>query len=323
MAQATLALLAIFGLVIPGAAAAQQDPASQNDELTELRRDIAAERARLDDQQAALDAARARLGAMEERVTAQTGERPPRGVSQTIANPPTDSPSAPPTTTAAAPSTGVQTVGEAPSDQRQVQVAILAEQGGIITKAGRLTLEPNLEYARADRNRVVFRGIEIPQSVLIGVFDINESRQDVLTAGITARLGLTNRLEINGNLPYIYRSDKSVLAPVSDPSSPNAGQIDAGVHDGGIGDVSFGARYQFTDGHHGWPYLIAGVQAIAPTGSNPYTLPRDALGNELKAATGAGSGVSLPRSPPSSRAIPPSCSRPWDIRSISVAPLAI
>jgi len=31
---------------------------------------------------------------------------------------------------------------------------------------------------RADRNRAIFRGIEVVASVLIGVFDINESRQD-------------------------------------------------------------------------------------------------------------------------------------------------
>src|SRR5262249_50675202 len=141
---------------------------------------------------------------------------------------------------------------------------------------------------RADRNRVVFRGIQIPVSVLIGVFDINESRQDVLTAAGVVRFGLTNRLEVNARIPYIYRSDKSGLAPVSDPNAPNAGQLDRPVSNGGLGDIDFGVRYQLTDGTNGRPYLIAGLQAIAPTGSNPFLVPRDALGNQLKAATGAG-----------------------------------
>ena len=272
----------------PGAAAA--DPGG---ELAELRRQIAVERAALDQQQRALDAQRGRLEGLERTMVARLGGPAPRLPSQsgtqTAAVTPGSvplPPSPPPPPPGGA--VGVQPVGQAPTDQRQVQVAVLAEQGGIITQRGRLTVEGDLEYARADRNRVVFRGIEIPSSVLIGVFDINESRQDVLTAAGVVRLGVTNRLEVNGRIPYVYRSDKSVLAPVSDPSMPNAGQIAKPVKDGGLGDIDFGVRYQFTNGTNGHPYLIAGVQAIAPTGSNPFTVRRDTLGNALEAATGAG-----------------------------------
>ena len=148
--------------------------------------------------------------------------------------------------------------------------------------------KPVLEYARADRNRVVFRGIQIPAAVLIGAFDINESRQDVLTAGAVFRLGLSSRLEINGRIPFVYRSDRSVLAPVVDPQTPNAGQLDRPVQDGDLGDIDFGIRYQITDGNNGLPYLIAGVQAIASTGTDPFSVPRDPLGNALEAATGSG-----------------------------------
>ena len=134
----------------------------------------------------------------------------------------------------------------------------------------------------------MFRGVQIPEAVLIGVFDINESRQDVLTAGLVGRLGLTGRLEINGRLPFVHRSDKSVLAPVANPVQPNAGQIDSPVNGTNIGDIDFGLRYQITDGRGGTPYLIAGVQAVAPTGTDPFKVPRDTLGNALKGATGAG-----------------------------------
>ena len=65
---------------------------------------------------------------------------------------------------------------------------MLSEQGGIVTRTGQITIEPSLEYARADRNRVIFRGIEVPQSVLVGTFDINESRQDILTAALGSPL---------------------------------------------------------------------------------------------------------------------------------------
>jgi len=290
---------AILGLALAAAALPATPGHAQTPDasLTDLRERLTRERATLEAQQAALDVQRTRLQALEEQLAARLGPaaggsavaatpRPDRAVSvaQTTSVP---LPPSPPPAAGQA-SGGVQTVGEAPTDQREVQVAALAEQGGVITQAGRLTVEADLEYARADRNRVVFRGIQIPAAVLIGAFDINESRQDVLTAGGVFRLGLSSRLEINGRIPYVYRSDRSVLAPVVDPATPNAGQIDSPVQDGGLGDIDFGVRYQFTDGNAGLPYLIAGVQVIAPTGSDPFEVDRDALGNPREAATGAG-----------------------------------
>lgn len=153
-----------------------------------------------------------------------------------------------------------------------------------MTNAGRITIEPSLEFAHADRNRFVFRGIEVPQSVLIGVFDINESRQDILTAAISGRFGLTNRLEIGARVPFVYRDDKAVLVPIANEQD----DIDTSADGAGIGDLELSARYQLTNGSGGWPFLIAGVQAILPTGKDPFELPRNGLGNPTKAATGAG-----------------------------------
>ncbi|MBB6505411.1 hypothetical protein F4693_002399 [Sphingomonas endophytica] len=296
---ASSAFLSLGLIAAPAAAQQPVSPATAAmpaavDDGDELRRTLAAERQELDRQQRALDEQRARIDRLEARLSgrgdagtqvAQTA-LPPGGVPLPASPPPAPPPSAAASTASAG--TQVQTVGEAPSDQRQVQVAVLSEQGGIITKAGRATVEVNFEYARADRNQVVFRGVQIPEAVLIGVFDINQSRQDVLTVGTVGRLGLTSRLEINGRLPFVYRSDKSVLAPVANPTEPNAGQLDRPVSGANIGDIDFGLRYQFTDGNNGAPYLIAGVQAVAPTGTDPFRVPRDALGNALKGATGAG-----------------------------------
>ena len=291
-ARRAVALATAVTAIIAASSASAQTVAA-DPSIVELRRALADERAALDQQQKLLEAQRSRIEALEARL-GSGGSAATQGVATLspggVPLPPSP-PAAPPTAvaqSAQAPGNGVQSVGKAPTDQREVQVASLSEQGGIITKRGQLTLEADLEYARSDRNQVVFRGVQIPEAVLIGVFDINQSRQDVLTAGLVARLGLTSRLEINGRIPFVYRSDKSVLAPVANPSSPNAGQIDTPVTAGSIGDIDFGVRYQITNGHNGSPYLIAGVQAVAATGTDPFTVPRDQLGNALKAATGAG-----------------------------------
>lgn len=256
--------------------------------IEHIQAEIDAERNAIAAQRRTLDAQEMRLRSLEDRLLGEL-----RGTGRANAERRADAQEAPAATPSAAPSGNeVQVVGEAPREAvAPPPVAVLPEQGGVITDAGRLTLEGNLEYARADRNRVIFRGIEVPQSVLVGVFDINESRQDVLTAALGARFGLTNRLEVNARLPYIYRSDKTVLAPIAGTENPpgsGAGTRDRASNNHGIGDLEFGARYQITNGTGGWPFLIAGISAIAPTGSNPFKVPRDATGQPLKAATGAG-----------------------------------
>ena len=255
-------------------------------DLLDLRNQLQIERQELKRQEQALIEQRARLERLEDQLLGRmraAGVAPGAAVpalTQTAASPPSPD--------------RVEEVGAKPADKENPpDVAVLADQGSIMTRAGRITIEPSLEYARSDRNRFVFRGIEVPQSVLVGVFDINESRQDLLTAALTGRFGVTNRLEIGARVPFVYRADKAVLVPlVNDPqddSEPDVATVDDRSTDGkGIGDVEVSARYQLTNGTGGWPFLIAGVQAIIPTGRGPFEVSRDNLGNPRQSATGAG-----------------------------------
>ncbi len=205
----------------------------------------------------------------------------------------------PPTPSLAAPSESgpvtqttipLERVGEAPEDtDRPIELAVLDSQGSVVTRRGQLTGEIQFDYARADRNRAVFRGVELVEAVLVGVFDINESRQDVLTGSLALRYGLTDRLEIGARLPLIYRSDTSIVAPVAGSTNNDAAAtIDSSVKGSGIGDVELTARYQLLDGGKGSPFVIANLQGVIPVGSDPFSISRDELGRPSKAATGAG-----------------------------------
>ena len=246
-------------------------PAFAQSEVETLRAELAEARTQMGEQRRQIDAQELRLRALEARLTAVAA------VQQTGV------PASSETRQAA-----VEQVGEAPEIEMP-QVAVLGDQGNVITRAGQLTGEAQLEYGRADRNRAIFRGIEVIESVLIGVFDINESRQDVLTAAAGLRYGLTSRLELGARLPFVYRSDKSVLAPIagSTPDDPAATR-DSSATGHGIGDAEFTARYQLTAARRGRPFLIGNLQVVAPTGSDPFAVRRDSNGLALEAATGAG-----------------------------------
>lgn len=276
--------LAAFGLTAM-ATAAQADPLPPDplsSDLLMLRRQIANERSAVEAQQRTLEAQKQRLNMLEDalldrmRAAGLPMTAPllsPIDGSHYVGNQPP------------APEVGIKP----PENDTRPHVAVLADQGGILSRPGRLVIEPTVEYIRSDRNRFVFRGIEIPQSVLVGVFDINESRQDILTASAMVRFGLTNRFEISARLPWVYRKDTAVLVPlVQNPPQSGAGTINTSTHGSGLGDIEMQARYQLSDTRNGWPYMIAGVQVIAPTGSNPFGLPRSALGNAKKSATGSG-----------------------------------
>lgn len=247
-------------------------------ELDALKTEVAKERADLESQ-------RLRLESLENRLLLQM--RGTAGAEQIAAPSPLAGQAQ-----SAAPAAGAPVqVGIAPPErERTPEVAVLSEQGGIVTRTGQITLEPSIEYARADRNRVIFRGIEVPQSVLVGTFDINESRQDILTAAMGIRFGINSRWEINGRIPYVYRNDVSVLAAaVQNQNGGTTDRSDSPARGSNIGDVEFGTRYQLTNGRRGFPYLIAGIQAVAPTGTNPFTVPRDpGTGVARRSATGAG-----------------------------------
>lgn len=256
---ATIGSPAIAQSTLPTRAETNAEVKSLRDDLSAARRQIAAQEAR--------------LLALEARLAEQIA----------VAIPPMPADPAPRTN-------GLERVGTAPEDfDRPPELAVLGMDGSVVTRRGQLMFEGQLEYARADRNRAVFRGIEVVESVLVGVFDINESRQDVLSAAATLRYGLTDRFEVGVRVPYVYRNDMSILAPIAgSTNNDGAATIDSSASGNGIGDIELSGRYQLASARGGWPFLIANLQAVIPTGTDPFAVRRDELGRALEASTGAG-----------------------------------
>jgi hypothetical protein len=249
---------------------------------------IRAQQARMDAQDARIAQLQARLDQSAQQVASLPVGPPQSAVAAAQAG----APGAPgdPAGIQQAPQTTIERVGQAAADEdRPIELAVLDSQGSIVTRRGQLTAEAQVDYARADRNRAVFRGIELVEAVLVGVFDINESRQDVITGSLALRYGVTDRLEVGVRVPYVHRSDTSILAPIAG-STPDdaAATIDNSTTGDGIGDIEVSARYQLLDGRAGAPYVIANLQGVIPTGSDPFAIPRDSLGRARSAATGAG-----------------------------------
>lgn len=275
--------LATGALLVPASAFAQTSYSSAPAWHAELEQ----ARAQLAEQRRLIDAQERRLRALEARLARSAGPASDALAQQSPAATPNGSETVQRSTMADVP---VERVGRAPTgSDRPPEVAVLGQEGSVVTRRGQLTVEAQLDYARADRNRALFRGIEVVESVLVGEFNINENRQDIITSSAALRYGLTDAIEIGVRAPIVARWDRSVLVPVQGSTNNDAArEIDSSASGRGLGDIELSARYQFLTGRSGVPFLIGNLQVVAPTGSNPFSVRRTAAGEALEAATGAG-----------------------------------
>jgi hypothetical protein len=179
----------------------------------------------------------------------------------------------------AAAENGTETVGEKPEEKRP-EVAALADEGGVLTPAGTLVIEPSLQFSTSETDRFFFRGIEIIDTVLIGIIDASQVSRETVEAAVTGRIGITDRVEAFAKVPFVYRSDDFRGLTIGDAEFG-----DRSVDGKGLGDIEFGANAQLTNGPI---YVIANARVKTDTGKGPFDVDRDAMGVEKDLATGSG-----------------------------------
>jgi hypothetical protein len=139
--------------------------------------------------------------------------------------------------------------------------------GGVLTKKGKLILEPSIEYSYNSNNRVFLDAFTFLPALAVGLIDLREVKRHSTIASVTARYGMTDRLELEFKLPYVYRSYSQRSRPVS----IGVGEDEIFNASGdGIGDLEFAARYQLNNGNDGWPIFIGNLMVTVPTGTSPF-----------------------------------------------------
>lgn len=160
-------------------------------------------------------------------------------------------------------------VGRAPPGQASSRpnTAPISEQTGILTPGGHFELEPSVEYQFNSNSEVNLIGFTIVPAITVGLINVRQVHQSTVIGALTARYGLTNRLEFDVKVPYLYRDQQTVGRPLNLPSSQDQVFNASG---NGLGDVEAALRYQLDQGGPNTPYFIAGLRAIFPTGKNPF-----------------------------------------------------
>ena len=178
-----------------------------------------------------------------------------------------------------------QPVGDAPEQERP-EIAALVEEGGVLTRRGQLILEPSLEYVRTDTNRAEVVGFSVLPGIVIGNIEVREADRNTVISALTARYGITNRLEVETKIPYVYRDDKTTTRDLGIGASSDT---TTGADGSDIGDIEVAAHYQINDGANNWPFLIGNLRVKSDTGTDTFEVARDPVSNaELELPTGTG-----------------------------------
>ncbi|NYT61748.1 transporter [Alcaligenaceae bacterium] len=165
-----------------------------------------------------------------------------------------------------------ESVGQAPPNPQQseaAKVAPILEQPGILTPRGRFSVEPSLQYNYSSNSQVNLVGFSVLPAILVGLIDVRQVDTSSVTAAATVRYGLTNRLELNAKIPYVYTHQSTIMRPLTEGATNDRAFTNSGS---GIGDIQLGARYQFNDGGPDTPYLIGSLTASLPTGKGPFDI---------------------------------------------------
>lgn len=172
------------------------------------------------------------------------------------------------------------------------EIAPITDQPGVLTPRGTYVVEPAAQFGYSSSNRVALVGYTVIPALLIGLVDVREIKRNTFTTSITGRTGLSNRMEVEVKVPYVYRSDATVSRELFTGTAVERVFDTTGK---AMGDVEVAGRYQLNNGGADKGYYIAGLRYKSRTGRDPFEVVTDCdrrcIGENV---TGTGLPLTLP-----------------------------
>jgi hypothetical protein len=93
-------------------------------------------------------------------------------------------------------------------ETRQVVEAapVLSSVGGVLTPKGQIVIDPSIEYDYWSQNQLGVNGFQVIPGITFGNIFATRFDQNISTAAVTIRGGVTDRLELNIKIPYVYNA---------------------------------------------------------------------------------------------------------------------
>ncbi len=230
--------------------------AATNAEVDELRQQMHELTQRYESQNAAMRSMAARLQQIE--ASAPSKGRFIKAVANTVSGDPENQESS-----ASDSQNSSKVVKEAPPSSSAE--AVYQEQHVLFDR--KFTLETGLSYSHSDRRDLFLNGFLALDAIFLGKINLDRIKADIWTADVTGRYGVSDRLQVDINVPYLYR--KSNFSSVGAGFSTSA-VSEASVSNRDIGDASAGVFYRLFKEDQESPDTVLSFRVKAPTGKDPY-----------------------------------------------------
>lgn len=266
--QTTLAFAIAFALSAPVHAQQSADAAGQATIAGDVRRQLEHLESRLSQQQSEIEQLRAQVQFLELGLRGRGLSEPQTAVAQQSA-PAAQEPQDPPPAGDAAP---VQQIGQQQkvddSERREQEKALVVQEHAPLFER-KFTIDVGGNYSFYDRRQLALSGFLALDAIFLGTINLDQTKASVLTTDITGRYGITDRINLEANIPYLYRTSRFVSGGAGGAST-SVSEVTKSSK--GMGDVSVAGYYQLVKESARWPDLVASLRVRAPTGRDPFGL---------------------------------------------------
>lgn len=260
----------------------QQDVARLMQELNALKENYSREVRRLRELDMQMQALQARISgripaAMDPATAAQPASAPATALGARTVDAPAQQPAqagppAAPAEAAAPPQAGYASTAEEAEQAREREARSVSDvkqqQQALFNR--RLVLESGLSYNRYDRKQLTLNGFLALDAIFLGNIAIENVESDTLTYNLAARWGVSPRLTLNLDVPYVARRTVYQKGGAGGAAAAMAQQHTSGS---GLGDISASANVRLFSERGAWPETVLNLGVTAPTGREPYGIP--------------------------------------------------
>ncbi|TWH99474.1 hypothetical protein IP90_03089 [Luteimonas cucumeris] len=275
--QTTLAFAIAFALSgAPAYAQQSPDASGQATLATDVRQQLDRLESRVSQQQLEIERLRSQVEFLELGLRGRGVNDPQTAVAQqTQQKPAQEMPAMPDPQQPAAPATGeepLQQIGQQQkvddSERREQEKALVVQEHAPLFER-RFTVDVGTSYSYYDRRQLALSGFLALDAIFLGTIDLDQTKASVLTTDITGRYGITDRINLEANVPYLYRTSRFVSGGAGGAST-SISELSKSAS--GLGDVSVAGYYQLVKESARWPDLVASMRVRAPTGRDPFGL---------------------------------------------------
>jgi hypothetical protein len=160
-----------------------------------------------------------------------------------------------------------QTQKDAQPVRTQSEDAVVQNQQHTPLFDHKLTFDWGISDTYYDRRQLQLSGFLALDAIFLGNINLGETKSHQVMADLDTRYGISDRLSVDVDVPYIYRHSNFIVGGAGGAASTLS---DASANSSDIGDVNFGVYYEFLKETNSLPDLVASLRVKTPTGSSPF-----------------------------------------------------